>query len=122
MSDAEHRDARTIVTGVVALTIGMGIWWNYFDMLGRRVPGQRGPRLANWLYAHLPLTMAIAAAGAATVNLVGHATETRGVGSRLVAPERLDRSDPRGDRRRVHRAPGRRVPSRHARVDLARTR
>lgn len=76
LSEAEHRDTRTIVTGIVALTIGMGIWWNYFDMLGRRVPGQRGPRLANWLYAHLPLTMAIAAAGAATVNLVGHAAET----------------------------------------------
>lgn len=76
ISDAEHRDTRTIATGIVALTIGMGIWWNYFDMLGRRVPGQRGPRLANWLYAHLPLTMATAAAGAATVSLVGHAAET----------------------------------------------
>ncbi len=75
MSDAEHRDARTIVTGVIALTIGMGIWWTYFDMLGRRLPGRRGPRLASWLYSHLPMTMSIAAAGAATVSLVSHATE-----------------------------------------------
>jgi low temperature requirement protein LtrA len=75
MSEAEHHDTRTIATGMVGLLVAMGIWWNYFDMLGRRVPRRRGPRLANWLYAHLPLTMAIAAAGAALVNIVGHASE-----------------------------------------------
>jgi low temperature requirement protein LtrA len=76
MSDAEHRDATTIATGMIGLTVCMGIWWNYFDMLGRRVPGRRGPRLANWLYAHLPLTMSVAAAGAALVSIVGHASES----------------------------------------------
>ena len=76
MSDAE-RTTTTIATGMVGLTIGMGIWWNYFDMLGRRVPGQRGERLAVWLYAHLPLTMAIAASGAAMVSLVEHASDSR---------------------------------------------
>ena len=55
----------------------MGMWWNYFDMLGRRVPGQRGHRLASWLYAHLPLTMAISASGAAMVSLLEHADDTR---------------------------------------------
>jgi low temperature requirement protein LtrA len=77
ISDADHRDATTIATGMIGLTIGMGVWWNYFDMLGRRVPGQRGPRLAGWLYAHLPLTMAIAAAGAAMVRLLEHAGDRR---------------------------------------------
>jgi low temperature requirement protein LtrA len=67
----------TIATGMVGLTIGMGMWWNYFDMLGRRVPGQRGPRLAGWLYSHLPLTMAISASGAAMVSLVEHAGDSR---------------------------------------------
>jgi low temperature requirement protein LtrA len=80
MSDAEHRDTATIATGMIGLMVGMGIWWNYFDMLGRRVPRRRGRRLANWLYAHLPLTMAIAAAGAALVSIVGHASD------RSVAP------------------------------------
>lgn len=75
MSDAEHRDTTTITTGMIGLMVAMGIWWNYFDMLGRRVPRRRGPRLANWLYVHLPLTMAIAAAGAALVSIVGHAGE-----------------------------------------------
>jgi low temperature requirement protein LtrA len=76
MSEAEHRDATTVATGMIGLTVAMGIWWNYFDMLGRRVPRRRGPRLANWLYAHLPLTMAIAAAGAALVSIVGHANDS----------------------------------------------
>jgi low temperature requirement protein LtrA len=62
---------------MIGLTIGMGMWWNYFDILGRRVPGQRGGRLAVWLYAHLPLTMAIAASGAAMVSLVEHAADSR---------------------------------------------
>jgi low temperature requirement protein LtrA len=75
MSDAEHRDTTTIATGMIGLIVAMGIWWNYFDMLGRRVPRRRGPRLANWLYAHLPLTMAIAASGAALVSIVGQANE-----------------------------------------------
>ena len=77
ISDAEHRDLLTITTGMVGLTIGMGMWWNYFDMLGRRVPGQRGRRLASWLYSHLPLTMGISASGAAMVSLLEHAGESR---------------------------------------------
>ncbi|MET0910757.1 MAG: low temperature requirement protein A, partial [Ilumatobacteraceae bacterium] len=77
ISDAERRDATTIITGVLGLTIAMGIWWNYFDMLGRRVPGQRGHRLASWLYAHLPLAMAIAASGAAMVSIIDHAHDSR---------------------------------------------
>lgn len=75
ISDAEHRDATTIVTGMIGLTIGMGIWWNYFDMLGRRVPGRRGKPLSGWLYSHLPMAMAIAAGGAAMVSLLEHATD-----------------------------------------------
>ena len=77
ISDAEHRDATTIATGILGLTIAMGIWWNYFDMLGRRVPGQRGHRLASWLCAHLPLAMAIAASGAAIVSIIEHAHDSR---------------------------------------------
>ena len=77
ISDAEDRTSRTIATGIIGLTIGMGMWWTYFDVLGRRLPGQRGGGLAAWLYAHLPLTMAIAASGAAMVSLVEHAADSR---------------------------------------------
>jgi low temperature requirement protein LtrA len=77
ISDAERRDVKTVATGMLGLTVAMGIWWNYFDMLGRRVPGQRGRRLAGWLYAHLPLAMAIAASGAAMVSIIEHAHDSR---------------------------------------------
>ena len=77
ISDAEGRDVTTVATGILGLTVAMGIWWNYFDMLGRRVPGQRGHRLASWLYAHLPLAMAIAASGAAMVSIIDHAHDSR---------------------------------------------
>ena len=30
ISDAEDADATTIATGMIGLTIGMGMWWNYF--------------------------------------------------------------------------------------------
>ncbi len=75
ISDAEDRSATTITTGIIGLTIGMGLWWNYFDLLGRRVPGRSGLRLAAWLHSHLPMTMAIAGGGAAMVSIVEHAAD-----------------------------------------------
>lgn len=77
ISDADQRGARTIATGIIGLTIGMGLWWNYFDLLGRRVPGRSGAPLSAWLYAHFPMTMAIAAGGAAMVSIVEHASDNR---------------------------------------------
>jgi low temperature requirement protein LtrA len=77
LSDAPERTPLTVITGIVGLTIGYGIWWNYFDLLGRRVPDQTGAPLAAWLFAHVPLTMAIAAGGAAMVSLIEHADYRR---------------------------------------------
>jgi low temperature requirement protein LtrA len=65
-------DALTIVTGLLALGIGFGFWWAYFDVVGRRLP-RRGARIAVWMMSHLPITMAIAAAGAGMVGLIEHA-------------------------------------------------
>ena len=75
ISESEAQTAKTIATGLLGLGIGMGMWWCYFDMLGRRVPAEHGRRLAGWLFSHLPLTMAIAGGGAAMVSLVEHAAE-----------------------------------------------
>jgi low temperature requirement protein LtrA len=77
IGDSEDRGPMTIAVGMLGLVIGMGLWWNYFDLLGRRVPRRRGSRLGGWMYAHLPLTAAIAAAGAAMVSLVEHADDHR---------------------------------------------
>lgn len=35
---AVEPDAMTILTGLLALVIGFGLWWIYFDIVGRRLP------------------------------------------------------------------------------------
>jgi low temperature requirement protein LtrA len=68
-----ERDAKTISTGLLALWLGFGFWWIYFDLVGRRLPRADGGALANWVMSHLPITGSITAAGAAMVSLIGHA-------------------------------------------------
>jgi low temperature requirement protein LtrA len=68
-----EQDALTIVTGALALGIGLGFWWIYFDIVGRRLPREGGASLGTWIIGHLPITLAIAAAGAAMVSLIEHA-------------------------------------------------
>ncbi len=55
------------------LTFGVGAWWNYFDIVGRRPPRPEPGRVAIWFFTHLPQSGAIAAIGAAMVSLVEHA-------------------------------------------------
>jgi low temperature requirement protein LtrA len=68
-----QRDALTIATGLLALFVGFGFWWSYFDIVGRRLPRAGGPVMVRWFLSHLPMTMAIAAAGAAMTSLIVHA-------------------------------------------------
>jgi low temperature requirement protein LtrA len=71
------RDALVIVTGMIALVIGFGFWWIYFDLVGRRPPRDEAAPLVTWMLSHLPITLSIAAAGAAIVSLIGHAGDDR---------------------------------------------
>ena len=71
------RDARTILTGLIGLTIGFGFWWTYFDFVGRRLPRPDRFGASQWMYSHLPASMAIAASGAAMVSLIEAAGENR---------------------------------------------
>lgn len=77
LTEAEELTALTIATGIIGLTIGYGLWWNYFDSLGRRIPQSGSRSFATWLFAHFPLQMAIAAGGAAMVSLLEHAGDSR---------------------------------------------
>jgi low temperature requirement protein LtrA len=67
-------DALTIATGSLAMVIGFGLWWIYFDLVGRRLPRSGGP-IWTWMLSHLPIQLAIVAAGAGIVNLIEHAHE-----------------------------------------------
>jgi low temperature requirement protein LtrA len=72
LSLAEH-DATTIWTGTIALVLGFGFWWIYFDVVGRRLPRNDGRSLTNWTLSHLPITLSIAAGGAGMAGLIEHA-------------------------------------------------
>lgn len=72
-----ERSARTIVTGLLALGIGYGIWWNYFDFVGRRLPRSGVRSRMTWLVTHFPLVLAIAATGAGMVSLIEHAGDAQ---------------------------------------------
>ena len=76
LSEAD-RDLVTITTGLFALVIGFGLWWSYFDLVGRRLPRQDPGGSPTWMVGHLPLTLSIAAAGAAMVSVIEHATTDR---------------------------------------------
>jgi len=72
-----ERNVKMITTGMITLWIGLGLWWIYFDLVGRRLPRNAGRAMANWLLSHLPITLSTAAAGAAMVSLIEHAHDAR---------------------------------------------
>jgi low temperature requirement protein LtrA len=74
LSRAPH-DFNTIATGMLALFVGFGFWWLYFDIVGGRLPKRSGRALTSWILSHVPVTLAIAAAGAGMVSLLEHADD-----------------------------------------------
>jgi low temperature requirement protein LtrA len=76
LSQSTH-DATTIATGMIALAVGFGFWWIYFDVVGGKLPKPDGRALANWMLSHYPITLSIAAAGAGMVSLIEHAHDGR---------------------------------------------
>jgi low temperature requirement protein LtrA len=66
-------DALTLAVALVGVMVGFGAWWTYFDFAGHRPPRSARPPTLLWILAHLPLTAAIAAMGAAMVGLAEHA-------------------------------------------------
>jgi low temperature requirement protein LtrA len=74
---AAEQDVKTILTGLLALSLGFGFWWIYFDLVGRRLPRADGGALSSWVMSHLPITGSITAAGAGMVSLIGHAHDAR---------------------------------------------
>ena len=65
--------AMTIAVGLVAVVVGFGAWWTYFDFAGDRETLEGQAAELRWMLSHLPLTAAVAAMGAAMVSLIDHA-------------------------------------------------
>ena len=66
-----------MAVGLVAVVVGFGAWWTYFDFAGHRLPRPEPVPTVQWIFGHLPLTAAVAVMGAAMVSLVDHAHEGR---------------------------------------------
>ena len=59
-----------VVTGLLGLMVGFAFWWTYFDFVGRRLPQRSRGWAVGWVIWHAPVTMSIAASGAAMVSLI----------------------------------------------------
>jgi low temperature requirement protein LtrA len=75
LSDSDQ-GFRSLATGMLGLMVGFAYWWTYFDYAGRRLPLDRPIVRNTWMYAHLPVSMSIAAAGAAMVSLIERSSDT----------------------------------------------
>ena len=62
---------------MIALILGFGFWWMYFDLVGGRLPRTEGPAIGAWVLGHLPFALSIAAGGAGTVSLIEHAHDAK---------------------------------------------
>lgn len=75
LSEAD-RSPVVVMTGVLGLMIGFAYWWTYFDFVGRRLPRITSGWSVGWMMWHVPVTMSIAASGAAMVSLVEHGSDS----------------------------------------------
>ena len=73
LADSETFSLVTLLRFVLGMLVGFGMWWVYFDNIGRREPRSRAGSwtLVFWIYLHLPLVMGIAAVGAMLAHVVG---------------------------------------------------
>ncbi|MGV9574241.1 low temperature requirement protein A, partial [Streptomyces nigra] len=51
LTDTE-RGALVTTTGLLGLAVGFGFWWNYADLVARRMPRETGHSLATWIFVH----------------------------------------------------------------------
>ncbi len=79
ISGLAAQDALTltsVLTGAFGLALVFGLWWIYFDFIGRRNGAQPSRWWSiSWNYLHLPLVMSVAALSAAVQNLVAQAVQ-----------------------------------------------
>jgi low temperature requirement protein LtrA len=60
-------------TAALGMLVAIGLWWVYFDLVSHHLPRPDRITVSGWMYLHLPMTMGIAAVGAAILNVVEHA-------------------------------------------------
>lgn len=75
LGDVARPDAVTLLRFVLGFVLGFGLWWVYFDYIGRREPDSHNRwRFFAWSYLHLPLVIGITVIGA----MIEHAVTLTG--------------------------------------------
>lgn len=59
-----------VIAAILGLAMAFGLWWIYFDFIGRRPFKPNIWYAFFWGYLHLPLAIAITAAGAGLLNVI----------------------------------------------------
>lgn len=73
-----HLTVTTFLTGFAGLAVGMALWWTYFDLISLRPPRPEPRARMLFSIVQLPLALAIAGVGGATVSLIEHTGEPDG--------------------------------------------
>jgi low temperature requirement protein LtrA len=84
VAGVHHFSMLTGVTGGLGLIVAIGIWWVYFDFLSSHQPKKGILYEAAWAYMHLPLTICIAAVGAAMLNIINTPAEEISANARIL--------------------------------------
>jgi low temperature requirement protein LtrA len=75
VTESHHLTWNLGIVAALGTLTAVGLWWVYFDTVSHRLPISTPLGVGSWLYLHLPLTMSIAAVGAAVLNVVEHTGE-----------------------------------------------
>jgi len=76
----EGWETSPVIAAMIGVVIASSLWWLYFDNLDGRVVRRRPEQAKTWkptvwLFSHLPLAIALVAAGVGMENLIEHTTE-----------------------------------------------
>jgi low temperature requirement protein LtrA len=71
--------------GLLGMALIFGLWWIYFDFVGRRAPQPHTWSSFAWGYLHLPLVMSITAVGAGVLRVLASASPVLDPPARLLA-------------------------------------
>jgi len=72
LSKTKHPSLELLSTGIIALAVGLFMWWLYFDFIGRRGTDKTARRAFAWAYLHMPLVMCFVSLSAGLLYAFKH--------------------------------------------------
>jgi low temperature requirement protein LtrA len=84
VAGTHHFSFQIGATGGLGMLLAIGIWWVYFDFVSSHQPKKGILFEAGWAYMHLPLTICIAAVGAAILNIINTPAEEIPASARIL--------------------------------------